>query len=277
MWILGRTPGALGTQAKSAKLEWDAAQRAGWQLALHRNQVPENTFCVPRYSTVPLLHEFFLDIQARGVTTINDKLATEWCRYIQDWSIEYNDVTPKTSQDVGRLKFPICVRGTAKSAKSSFNERMFIPTPADVYQITRNFCDSVEYAQLPEYTYREWEEFQKIPIDEPLIGYPPVINEWRTFWAYGEHICTQFYWEPLLEVYELRALKDLEAWRAEATAFSADLVKRSRANFVCLDVGKRADGVWRLIEVNDGQSAGLQGYDPDSFYKRLLDIVTARR
>lgn len=54
----------------------------------------------------------------------------------------------------------------------------------------------------------------------------------------------------------------------------ADVVHRhARARFYVLDIAQKEDGNWVLVEVNEGQQAGLSAIDPTLFYSSLLELL----
>jgi hypothetical protein len=56
----------------------------------------------------------------------------------------------------------------------------------------------------------------------------------------------------------------------------APRVRALGARFVTTDVVRRADGVWRVVEVGDGQVSGLPaGSDPAALMAKLLDVTEA--
>ena len=48
----------------------------------------------------------------------------------------------------------------------------------------------------------------------------------------------------------------------------------NHVNFFAVDVAERASGGWTLIEINDGQMAGLSCIEPFGFYKSLSESIT---
>lgn len=48
-----------------------------------------------------------------------------------------------------------------------------------------------------------------------------------------------------------------------------EIAARFSNEFITIDVARRVDGEWIVVEVGDGQVSGLKGTDPDLFYSRL--------
>ena len=44
--------------------------------------------------------------------------------------------------------------------------------------------------------------------------------------------------------------------------------------FYTIDLAKKTDGTWVLIEVGDGQVSHLRGYDIDKFYTCFLSLLS---
>jgi hypothetical protein len=87
----------------------------------------------------------------------------------------------------------------------------------------------------------------------------PLTKEFRIFFLDGSPLFSARYW-PGEEYGELRApLDEL-----------AGLAARLRSRFYTMDVARRTDGTWRIVEIGDGQVSALpEDADPTQFYRAL--------
>lgn len=57
-----------------------------------------------------------------------------------------------------------------------------------------------------------------------------------------------------------------------AVAAFAEVMVRVRSGFFAMDLARRVDGVWRIVELGDGQVSGLpDGLAPRRFYEALAE------
>jgi hypothetical protein len=112
--------------------------------------------------------------------------------------------------------------------------------------------------------FREFVEF------EPLVVHSksgmPLTKEFRLIFVDGRLICSLNYWE--------------EGDYAGATppeGLFAEVAQRVRSRFFTMDVAQRKDGEWMIVELGDGQVAGLpENADVEQFYQRLRKAVEGR-
>ena len=87
----------------------------------------------------------------------------------------------------------------------------------------------------------------------------PLTKEFRVFVRNKKVMTTYKYWdegdykdvEPLLERFE-------------------EIIQEIDSNFFTMDIAKKKDGDWIIVELGDGQVAGLpDNADKDEFYKQL--------
>lgn len=106
---------------------------------------------------------------------------------------------------------------------------------------------------------------------DPVCGIP-YANEYRFFFVVrngeAKEVAHGYYWN-------IAQNTNKEA-PPEAAEFAHKVaqVAAPHANFFVLDVAEKAAGGWVLVEVNDGQCAGLSCIDPDVFYRNLREVLT---
>ena len=50
-------------------------------------------------------------------------------------------------------------------------------------------------------------------------------------------------------------------------------LKNVKSNFFTIDVAKKSDGEWIVMELGDGQVSGLQDYEINKFYVDLITLL----
>ena len=107
---------------------------------------------------------------------------------------------------------------------------------------------------------REFEEF--VPLAAHSRSGMPLTREYRIFFLNGEPILSSEYWEEGAYDGPEPPLDDLRAVAA-----------RVASRFFTMDVAQRVDGRWRIVELGDGQVAGLpERADPLVFYRELARV-----
>jgi hypothetical protein len=111
--------------------------------------------------------------------------------------------------------------------------------------------------------FREYEPFE--PLTTHSRSGMPLTLEYRLFCLDGEPILSAEYWE---EGEYAGSTPPVETFQP-----IADLVQ---SRFFTIDVARRRDGVWRIVELGDGQVAGLpERTDPAAFYRAILGRLIA--
>jgi hypothetical protein len=106
--------------------------------------------------------------------------------------------------------------------------------------------------------FREFVEFE--PLGTHARSGMPLTREYRLFFADGEPVSVLPYWD---EGDYTGAEPPLDEFRAVA----AKVPNR----FFTMDVARTVDGNWLIVELGDGQVAGLPDHaDVDAFYRALL-------
>lgn len=93
----------------------------------------------------------------------------------------------------------------------------------------------------------------------------PLAREWRVFWLDGAPILVAPYWP------------EVNGERPPIEAF-AEAASRVRSRFFTMDLAKRASGEWVIVELGDGQVAGLpDGADPAVFHRAIAHHLARAR
>lgn len=224
-----------------------------------------------------IYNQLFDALNERNLRLINSAAAYRHCHWLPEWYPVLEGRTPRSiwlkwegalpveeilasARNFGDV--PLIVKDYVKSRKHEWNEACFIPSATDaeaVERVTRRFIEG-QGAELNEgLVLREFVPFE--PLASHSRSAMPLTKEFRVFVLDGEPLQILPYWQegdygalqPPLE--ELRSL-------------AANIQSR----FFTMDVAQRRDGVWMVVELGDGQVAGL----PDqtgaaSFYRSLAE------
>lgn len=162
---------------------------------------------------------------------------------------------------------PIIVKDYVKSAKHLWNDACFIPDSSndnEVARVLKNFIKVRGDGFNGGFVFRKFEIFEAID-NHPQSGIPR-INEHRIFWLRPSlsdkkiPLFVNKYWldTPIIPGSE----PNPDDFQHIADKIGSD--------FFTMDVARKPDGTWWIIEVGDGQTAGLPSpTDDEAFYRAL--------
>ena len=161
---------------------------------------------------------------------------------------------------------PLILKDYVKSRKHEWAEACYIPSAADrpaVERVVKRFLE----LQGPE--LNEGLVFREFVLFEPLATHAksgmPLIKEFRLFFLDGRRLLAAPYWET-------GAYGDL---LPPADLFQ-EVARRVQSRFFTMDVARRLDGAWMIVELGDGQVAGLpEQADVGLFYRTLAQRSSA--
>ena len=214
-------------------------------------------------------------LQERGITLVNDPTAYRHCHHLPESYSVIEGLTPRSIWLAGDLSLnrimealrpfgdaPVIVKDYVKSQKHYWTEACFIPSVADRDAVERVV---VRFLQLQGSDLNEGLVFREFIEFAPLATHSrsgmPLTQEFRLFWLDGEPLLLAEYWEegeyPDVE-------PPLNRFRPVAQAV--------RSRFFTMDVARRADGEWLIVELGDAQVAGLpERAAPTEFYQALQE------
>jgi hypothetical protein len=143
---------------------------------------------------------------------------------------------------------PLIVKDYVKSRKHEWAEACFIPSAADlegVERVVRRFMELQSDDLAGGLVFREYVAFT--PLTTHARSGMPLTREYRTFWLDGQPVLTAPYWDE----------GDYAGVEPPVDAFVPAAAKVA-SRFFTMDVAQRADdGAWQIIELGDGQVAGI--------------------
>lgn len=213
-------------------------------------------------------------LQDRGMHLVNDEAAYKHTHWLPESYPILRGRTPETvwiretspAMDAVHSLLapfgdrPIVLKDFVKSRKHEWQEACFIPRASDkaaVERTVRRFLELQGNELAEGLVFREYVELETIGA-HPKSGMP-LAREHRYFVLHGMPVLASAYWEHG----DAGAPPPFESF--------ADLAGRVQSSFFTLDVAKRVNGEWIIIELGDGGVAGLpERADPAEFYRALF-------
>lgn len=217
----------------------------------------------------------FAALQERGVHLINTPHAYQYCHYLPDSYDAIAQHTPSTvwlalpeCLDMERVvqklaRFgdnPLILKDYVKSRKHEWTEACYIPAASDrsaVERVVKRFLE-LQGDDLNEgLVFREFVPLQKIGTHSR--SGMPLTKEFRMFFFDNQVLHSSNYWTegdytgdgPPVEVFQRVA-------------------QQVQSRFFTMDVAQRMDGTWVIVELGDGQVAGLPDQtEASDFYQAL--------
>lgn len=208
----------------------------------------------------------------KNIELINNPEEYKHYHYLPDSYHKIKSKTPKTNwttklEEESILQAlkefgdnPIIVKDFVKSEKHNWKEACFIPNSSDsnkAKSVVNKFIELRGSSLNEGLVFRKFEELEYLT-DHSKSGMP-LTKEFRVFFAYGNIISVLNYWDegeygnskPVLDEF-------------------INIAQNIESNFFKMDIAQRKDGEWIIMELGDGQVAGLpDNADKQEFYKNL--------
>ena len=224
----------------------------------------------------PKLYEtFYLSLLEKNIELINDPSEYKFSHYLPENYETIKSYTPKTTFkkldkpfqiedfkneiDIFKDK-PIIIKDYVKSQKHYWEEACFIPNASDVENVKsviHKFLELQDSDLNEGLVFREYIELEKLT-NHSESGMP-LTKEFRVFILHGRIMTTYEYWDegnyenvqPIFDSFE-------------------ELLPRIASKFFTMDIAKKNDGNWIIVELGDGQVSGLpDNANKDEFYDQL--------
>ncbi len=238
---------------------------------------PETVIAVYRgwMMTPPQYHVLYDALASRNIHLINDRDQYRHCHYLPESYPIVERLTPRSVWLTGDLSInrimevlapfgdrSVIIKDFVKSRKHEWADACFIPSAADrnvVERVVNRFLE-LQGDDLNEgLVFREFIEFRPVGV-HPKSGMS-LTEEYRIFWLDARPIFWAPYWEfgdhagtsPPLELFVETAIA-------------------VRSRFFSMDVARRIDESWLIVELGDGQVSGLpRESDAGPFYAELRE------
>lgn len=196
--------------------------------------------------------------------------------YLPKWYKNLEGVTPKTKwsnsvpnkvEIIDMLKGfgskPVIVKDYVKSRKHEWYKSCYIENAEEKeksLQVINNFIKGQGEDLNQGIVLREFVNLESIGFHEK--SGMPISNELRLFIYNYKVICTIGYWDG-------KGLNEYPKFVDEVL----ENLKKVQSNFFTVDIAKKANGEWIIMELGDGQVSGLQDYEAKGFYKDLINYL----
>lgn len=218
------------------------------------------------------LYEALLE---KNIELINKPDEYKFCHYLPENYEVIKAMTPKTTFkplasdfDIKDFKKeldtfgnqPIAIKDYVKSQKHYWAEACFIPDASDRQKaetVIRKFIELQDVDLNEGLVFREFVELEQLT-NHSQSGMP-LTKEFRIFIKDGEVMTVFKYWDE--GDYE-NVTPEIESFRAIFTSI--------KSRFFTMDIAKKKNGNWIIVELGDGQVAGLpDNADKAYFYAQL--------
>jgi hypothetical protein len=245
------------------------AAKAHFDLYENRTKIPPGSLVIGRYSVLPFYKELEEDLKVNGSTLINTYSQHRWIADMREWYQDFEGITPKTWFELHTLpdEGPFVVKGETNSRKFNWNTHMFAKNKQEAIQIHSRLSEDSLIGQQNIYI-RKYEPLVKL--GEGLNGLP-VSEEYRFFFLDHQVLSGAFYWSSHVD-----DLTEVPKAANVPQEFLAEVKSRIgfNARFVVVDIARKVDGTWMVVEINDGQQSGVSENDPNELYSNMKKALS---
>ncbi len=257
--------------------EMRAARGAGFKVVTRRSDVPKNSQVIGRYSVLPYYKELAEDLYSVGSYLCNNYMHHRFVARIDNWVDKLRELTPATWHYYEQIpkdeNGPFVLKGSTNSRKDRWLTHMYA-ADREALLAVRDRLMADTFIDQQGIFFRRYAPLRKLL--DGATGMP-ITNEWRFFVYHDEIICGGYYWSNEMEQLAVRdAVANAPIDKMKALIGQVIYAVGNRCNFYTVDIGELVDGSWTVIELNDGQMAGLSAIDPDEFYPALAKAVHRR-
>lgn len=219
--------------------------------------------------------QFYKALLEKNIELINAPNEYKFCHYLPENYEAIKAVTPKTTfksltSDFDIKDFekeldtfgnqPIVIKDYVKSQKHYWAEACFIPDASDGQKaeaVIHKFIELQDVDLNEGLVFREFVELEQLT-NHSQSGMP-LTKEFRVFIKDGEVMTIFKYWDE----------GDYENVEPEIESFRA-IFTTIKSRFFTMDIAKKKNGDWIIVELGDGQVAGLpDNADKADFYAKL--------
>lgn len=252
--------------------EVNAINANSFKLTESRLDIKSNELVIGRYSVLPYFGELEKDLNTIGAKLINTHKQHLYIANLRNWYEDLKEFTPRTwfSLEGCNYSGPFVLKGHTNSRKFQWDTHMYAQNLHDAAEIAVELSNDslIGYQDI---VYREY-----VPLKTyyKSIHGLPITKEFRFFVAYRAILSGGFYWSSHVENLKEQGF-EIPNPEEVPKSLLVDIINKigDSANFYTIDVAQTEDGKWILIELNDGQMAGLSENDPYTLYENLKRVV----
>ncbi len=210
----------------------------------------------------------------KNIELINSPTEYKHCHYLPDSYNRIESKTPKSNwttelTDDSILKLtqefgdsPIIVKDYVKSEKHNWVEACFIPKASNsekVKSVVNKFIELRGNSLNEGLVFRQFRELEYLT--KHSKSGMPLTKEFRIFFANNKIVKVFDYWDE----------GEYGETKPELDDF-IEIAQKVESNFFTMDVAKQKNGEWIIMELGDGQVAGLpDNADRNEFYNKLKE------
>lgn len=253
---------------QNSKLEFDEAVTLNglnsFRIRIHKSivTVPNGATIVTRYHNHPF-KQLAHDLALKHCNQINKPEQRIWLLNLENWTDLLGHRTPQTINITDNVRYPgypVVVRsdyGTLKHLDWSF---VVANNQAELMANYLMLCRDTWHSHFSKYARK----LVLLQSNDTSVTGVPLADEWRIFYYKTTRLAGGSYWTETDNEIPQGAL-DLADESARLLANHID--------FFVIDVARKADQGFIVIEVNDANSAGLQNIQPGMLYNSLCNAV----
>lgn len=224
----------------------------------------------------PLQYSSLYDeLLSKNYQLINTKTEYQNCHYLPDSLAFIESKTPKTvfeklenSESIANLiaktkvfgNSPVIIKDYVKSEKHDWETACYVPDASDVEKLKNSIDNLIKLRDkyLNEgIVVRAFVELKDLVIHSK--SGMPLTEEYRLF----------FFNQKLLGIYDYWEEGAYDISKPDTSVFE-ELAQTIKSNFLSMDIARQKDGDLTIIELGDGQVAGLPDKtERNEFYKEL--------
>lgn len=213
----------------------------------------------------------------KNIQLINSPTEYQHCHYLPDSYDKIKSKTPKTNWttdlDINSIlklttefgKNAIIVKDFVKSEKHHWEDACFIPNASNIEKIKSTVIRFLELRGTSlnkGLVFRQFEELEFLT--EHSKSGMPLTKEFRIFFAHKNIVKVFNYWDEGI----------YGDAKPELTDF-INIAQHIDSNFFTMDIAQKKNGEWIIMELGDGQVAGLpDNADKDEFYRNLKENIS---
>lgn len=228
---------------------------------------------VGRYSCLPWYKELEEDLEATGCHLINTHRQHAYVADLRNWYDDLESLTPKTWFELSAVPKdggPFVLKGETNSAKFLFDTHMYAANYTAATEVYSRLSKDNLIGQQDIYI-RQYEPLVKLA--DGLHGLK-ITEEYRFFVYRRKVICGGYYWASHVDDLETVRVPDPNVVPQKFLEEVIDRIQ-DQCNFYTIDVARKQDGTWIVIELNDGCQAGLSCIPSKTFYESLYKAIKA--
>jgi hypothetical protein len=240
-----------------------------------------NSTIIARYSALPFYKELENDLMWNSSKLVNSYKQHQFIADMENWYEPLKKFTPETWFSVTEAldkssnnEKSFVLKGCTNSKKFLWDTHMFAKNKMDLINVYCNLLDDTFISSQKIYI-REFVKLNTFCISPHGL---PIAEEYRVFVFKDKILSCGFYWSGYAEEFKDKIKKPGQ----ESIDYVKDFVQpiidivKDHTSFYVLDVAKKENGDWILVEINDGQMSGLSENDPDFLYsnfKKEIDKI----